>query len=130
MWNDEYNPSITSTRITYLLNAQKKTKKAFNFYCGINKDTVNQSATSKNGLSARTLFRAADFFHCPVDYLLGREGYEVDKMGEVAARAPRLPQAESQLLSLFRQLPEIEKYKLLGRLELMAEQNQPKEESV
>ena len=86
-------------------------------------------------MTARILYGVAEFLDCPVDYLLGRDGYMYDiQNNEVVfqrvQQKPALSTAESQLLSLFRQLPEIEKYKLLGRLEVIAEQNQPKQETV
>ena len=130
MENIEYNPNFTVSRITYLLSRQKKMKKDFNDFCGINKSTLNQSAQSKTGLSASTIFRAALFLDCPSDYLLGLKGYQADENGVVIPRTGSLSETESQLLALFRQLPEIEKYKILGRLEVIAEQNQPKQETV
>lgn len=130
MENIEYNPNFTVSRINYLLAHQKKMKKDFNDFCGINKSTLNQSGQSKTGLSANTIYKAAIFLDCPSDYLLGLKGYQADENGIVSPREPELPKTESQLLTLFRQLPEIEKYKILGRLEVLAEQNQPKQETV
>lgn len=131
----EYNPNTTYSRIKLMLSRVGKTIAELNDFCGISKDTIYQSAGSKNGLNAKVLLNVAEFLDCPVDYLLGREGYMYDlQRNEVVfqrvQQKPALSTAESQLLSLFRQLPEIEKYKLLGRLEVIAEQNQPKQETV
>lgn len=127
----EYNPNTTYSRIKLMLSRVGKTIAELNDFCGISKDTIYQSAGSKNGLNAKVLLNVAEFLDCPVDYLLGREGYMYDlQRNEVVfqrvQQKPALSTAESQLLSLFRQLPEIEKYKLLGRLEVIVEQNQPK----
>lgn len=131
----EYNPNTTYSRIKLMLSRVGKTIAELNDFCGISKDTIYQSAGSKNGLNAKVLLNVAEFLDCPVDYLLGREGYMYDlQRNEVVfqrvQQKPALSTAESQLLSLFRQLPEIEKYKLLGRLEVIVEQNQPKQETV
>lgn len=131
----EYNPNTTYSRVKLMLSRTHKTIVELNEFCGISKDTIYQSAASKNGLNAKVLLNIAEFLHCPVDYLLGREGYVYDlEKNEVVLKniktRPPLPHEEIEMLKLFRQLPELEKYKLLGRLELIAEQNQPKEESV
>lgn len=131
----EYSPAETVARIALMANRRNVTKAALNEAVGVNKDTIHQSARSKSGLTARILYGVAEVLDCPVDYLLGRDGYMYDiQNNEVVfqrvQQKPALSTAESQLLSLFRQLPELEKYKLLGRLELIAEQNQPKEETV
>lgn len=131
----EYNPNTTYSRIKLMLSRAGKTIAELNDFCGISKDTIYQSAGSKNGLNAKVLLNVAEFLDCPVDYLLGRDGYMYDiQNNEVVfqrvQQKPALSTAESQLLALFHQLPEIEKYKLLGRLEVLAEQNQPKQETV
>lgn len=131
----EYNPSSTVAKISLMLQRKNKTRAELSEFCGISRETIYQSAASKNGLNAKVLLNIAEFLDCPVDYLLGREGYMYDlQRNEVVfqrvQQKPALSTAESQLLSLFRQLPELEKYKLLGRLEVIAEQNQPKQETV
>lgn len=131
----EYNPSSTVAIISLMLQRKNKTRAELSEFCGISRETIYQSAASKNGLNAKVLLNIAEFLHCPVDYLLGREGYVYDlEKNEVVLKnikaRPQLPREEAELLKLFRQLPELEKYKLLGRLELIAEQNQPKQESV
>lgn len=131
----EYNPNTTYSRIKLMLSRVGKTIAELNDFCGISKDTIYQSAGSKNGLNAKVLLNVAEFLDCPVDYLLGREGYMYDlQKNEVVflnvKTKPSFMPNESELLKLFRALPESEKYKLLGRLEVLAEQNQPKQETV
>jgi transcriptional regulator with XRE-family HTH domain len=118
-----------------MLQRKNKTRAELSEFCGISRETIYQSAASKNGLNAKVLLNIAEFLHCPVDYLLGREGYVYDlEKNEVVLKnikaRPQLPREEVELLKLFRQLPELEKYKMLGRLEVLAEQSQPKQETV
>ena len=131
----EYNPSSTVAKISLMLQRKNKTRAELSEFCGISRETIYQSAASKNGLNAKVLLNIAEFLDCPVDYLLGREGYMYDlQKNEVVflkvKTKPSLMPNESELLKLFQALPESEKYKLLGRLEVLAEQNQPKQETV
>lgn len=94
----EYNPNDTVTRIALLLNRTKKTKKELNDFCGLSKDTIYHSANSKSGLSARVLLNVAEFFQCPVDYLLGRDGYAYDISTNRVVKLSSLNKHDQQLV--------------------------------
>ena len=67
-----YNPQITVTRIKEKGKSENVSVSKLNEQCGLNKNTISASATSKMGLSAKILFDIADCLGCSVDYLLGR----------------------------------------------------------
>ena len=67
-----YNPQITVTRIKEKGKSENVSVSKLNEQCGLNKNTISASATSKMGLSAKILFDIDDCLGCSVDYLLGR----------------------------------------------------------
>ena len=71
----------------------------------------------KNGVmpGSEALIKIADYFNVSIDSLLGRKTPEEPKND--------LTSSESDMLSLFRQLPEKEQLKELGRLELLVDSN-------
>jgi len=88
--------------------------KDLNEYCGIDKTTINASATKKYGLSAKVLSDAADFLKCTVDYILGR----TDKP---YIPADYLTNDEQRIILMYRALTPTERANISGRLEMLTE---------
>lgn len=110
-----YNAQLIIDRINYLLERSGDTKTMLNNYCGIDKSTINASATGKNGLGARILYDIGDFFHCSVDYLLGRT--DVISVADHETLTPD----EADLLAAFRAMSEKDQQRLIGRAQAIAE---------
>lgn len=67
-----YNPQVTPILIKIRADSIGMTLAELNKKCGLNKNTISTSATSKYGLSASILCDIADALECSVDYLLER----------------------------------------------------------
>lgn len=67
-----YNPQVTVEKIKEIRTKNGIKSDELNKLCALNKNTINSSATSKMGLSAKILFDVANCLDCSVDYLLGR----------------------------------------------------------
>ena len=68
-----YTPQITPTIIKSHAKSLGISMTELNEQCGLNKDTINSSASNKYGLGAGILYQIADCLDCSVDYLLGRD---------------------------------------------------------
>ena len=66
----------------------------------------------KNEPTAKTLIAYADFFGCSIDYLCGRE----DDFGVIkkAAELPALSREETELLTYFKKLNNLQQQKVIG----------------
>lgn len=111
-----YNLQTTVDRVNGLLLAHGREKQALNDYCGISKNTINQSVDSRYGLGATILYSIGEYFDCSVDYLLGRTDIQTTGGGLDVS------QIEERLLSAFRSMSRDEQLMLIGRAEHIAEQ--------
>ena len=71
-----YNPQITPLIIKNRAEILELSLTDLNKICGLNKNTIATSASSKYGLGAGILYTIADALNCSVDYLLGRNSPE------------------------------------------------------
>ncbi len=83
--------------------------------CNLGKNTIFHL---KNGsmIAADSLAKIADYLNCSVDFLLGRE----EKTNNVS-------DVDAEYMSLFNSLTDIDKGKILNRMELMLENYTPEQ---
>lgn len=79
---------------------------------GISKACISMIEIGKNEPTAKTLIAYADFFGCSIDYLCGRE----DDFGVIkkAAELPALSREETELLTYFKKLNNLQQQKVIG----------------
>lgn len=79
---------------------------------GISKACISMIEIGKNEPTAKTLIAYADFFGCSIDYLCGRE----DDFGVIkkAAELPALTREETELLTYFKKLNNLQQQKVIG----------------
>lgn len=79
---------------------------------GISKACISMIEIGKNEPTAKTLIAYADFFGCSIDYLCGRE----DDFGVIkkAAEVPALSREETELLTYFKKLNNLQQQKVIG----------------
>ena len=78
-----YNPQNTPVLIKIRADSIGMTLAELNKKCGLNKNTISTSATSKFGLSASILYDIAEALDCSVDYLLDRNTPETAERSEI-----------------------------------------------
>lgn len=83
-----YNPQTTQVIIKSRAESLGITIAELNKRCGLNKNTIATSASSKYGLGAGILYDISEALNCSVDYLLGKS-------------APEFSQEHTELLRLF-----------------------------
>lgn len=79
---------------------------------GISKACISMIEIGKNEPTAKTLIAYADFFGCSIDYLCGRE----DDFGVIkkAAEVPAFSREETELLTYFKKLNNLQQQKVIG----------------
>lgn len=97
-----YNPQTTAILIKSRADSMGITMQELNKLCGLNKNTISASASSKYGLGASILFDISEALECSVDYLLGRD-------------APQFSSEHTELMHLFDTLDDDSK-EIIARL--------------
>lgn len=134
-----YKSSEIVDRITKVAKLRGVSKRRALLDCGFGQNTLENMKTSMP--SASKLAIIADRLECSVDYLLGRTT-EILTPGTGQAPAPSaLPQGEedvvqapisgkaAEMLTLYTKLSGEEQDRLIGRLELMVEQQGDKKDA-
>ena len=109
-----YSAQLTISRIQSLIKAKGLTQKSVLESCGINENTLVRM-TDKKGMGSFNLAIIADTLDCTVDYLLGRSS--TVKNVDVG-----LSPLEAEILAAFRQMSRDDQLRLIGRAEILAEQ--------
>ena len=78
-----------SERLTFLLHNFKTTKYRLEKETGLSEKTVNRWHNGKTQPTVESLVRLANYFHCSVDYVLGRVLDRICLGADAAASAPR-----------------------------------------
>ena len=133
-----YRSSDVSDRLRHVSKSKVMTMKAVLEDCGLNFNMMTMMRTSMP--KADTLAKLADRLECSVDYLLGRTTEmmtpgagqaptPIQDEGPNLDEAPQLSRNAAEMLELFEQLPGHEQDRLIGRAQLLVEQQGGKKDA-
>lgn len=94
-----YNPQVTPILIKLRADAVGISLTELNNRCGLNKNTIATSASSKYGLSASILCDIADVLECSVDYLLERNSPQSAEHTELMRRFDSLDNDSKEIIA-------------------------------
>ena len=103
-------------RLKYLRRKAKRTLEEQSEILGVSLNSVYRWEHELTAPKKKTLQKIADIYNVPVNWLL--QDNDADDAGETPGAVP-LPESnvELQLLSVYRKLSEVDKYKVLGYIE-------------
>lgn len=110
------NTPIIAERIKEEAHRQDVKVKDLLAQCQIDRNLVNKLANGRD-TGTQNICKIADFLNCSTDYLLGLSNDPVKN------NSPDLNTNEIAILKLFRQLSDTQQGILIGRAELMVEEN-------
>lgn len=110
-----YNSQDVAQVISVAVKEQKTNINKMLIECSLDKNTLSNMKKGSM-ISADKLAKIADYLKCSVDFLLGRE----EKTNNVS-------DVDAEYMSLFNSLTDIDKGKILNRMELMLENYTPEQ---